>query len=99
MNPVTLKLYDPRGAFEVTQLFSSRLADLHDKTICEISNGKWEDYRTFPAIRELLHQQFPTLKILPYTEFPAGNENIDDDTIVELIKAKGGQAAIIGNAA
>ena len=93
-----MKIYDPTGAFEVTQLFSPRLEDLNGKTICEISNGIWEAYRILPAIRELLQQQFPTVKIIPYTEFPVGTEEIDDDIIGDMVKAKGGQAAIIASA-
>jgi hypothetical protein len=96
--PVTLELYNPSGAIEVTQLFSPRLADLHGKTICEVSNGSWEDYRTFPAIRELLLRQFPTAKIVPFTEFPVGSLRIDIDNIGQMAKQKGCQAVITGNA-
>jgi hypothetical protein len=96
--PVTLQVYDPTGAIEVTQLFAPRLADLHGKTICEVSNASWEDNRTFPLIRELLQRQFPTAKIIPYTEFPMGIAPIDIDKIGDIVKAKGCQAAILGNA-
>jgi hypothetical protein len=96
--PVTLKVYDPTGAIEVTQLFAPRLADLHGKTICELSNGSWEAYRTFPVIRELLQRQFPTAKIIPYTEFPEGTAKIDVPNIGNVVKQKGCQAVIVGNA-
>ena len=97
-SPVTLEVYDPTGAIEVTQLFAPRLADLNGKTICEVSNGSWEDSRTFPAIRELLQRQFPTAKFVPYTEFPVGSAVIDVDKIGDMVKQKGCQAAIVGNA-
>ena len=96
---VTLEVYDPTGAIEVTQLFSPRLADLHGKTICELSNDSWEADRTFPVIRELLQRQFPTAKIIPYTEFAKGNRELENArNIGDVVKQKGCQAAILGNA-
>jgi hypothetical protein len=98
-SPVTIKVYDPTGAIEVTQLFAARLADLHGKTICEVSGGMWEDQRTFSLIGQILQRQFPTAKIVPYTEFPVGTAQImDNDKMGDLAKAKGCQAVIVGNA-
>jgi hypothetical protein len=97
-DPVTLEVFDPTGAIEVTQLFAPRLADIHGKTICEVSNGSWEDRRTFPLIRELLQKQFPTTKFIPFTDFPVGSSKIDVDKIGDMVKQKGCQAAIVGNA-
>lgn len=97
-DPVTLQLYNPTGAFEVTQTFAPRVADLNGKTICELSNNGWEHARTFPLIRELLQRQYPTVKIIPYTEFPNGNPTVNADNLGALVKAKGCQAAIVGNA-
>jgi len=37
--PVTLEVYDPTGAFEVTNLFSPRLDTLEGKTICEVGHS------------------------------------------------------------
>jgi len=100
--PVTLELYDPTGAVEVTQLHAPRLADLNGKTICELSDGTWEDHRTFPLIRELLQKQFPTAKFIPYTEFPHGSGPagylMDDDKVADMVKKRGCQAVITGNA-
>ncbi len=99
-DPVTLEVYSPTGAIEITQLFSPRLSSLDGKVICELSNDSWETHRTFPAIREQLQKQFPTAKIIPYTEFPQGKlelENAED--IGNMIIGKGGQAVIVGNAA
>ena len=97
-DPVTLEVFDPTGSMEVTQLFTPRLADLNGKTVCELSDDMWEAHRTFPVIRELLQRQFPTAKIVPYTEFPMGTTNIDSDKIGGTVKAKGCQAVIVGNA-
>ena len=97
--PITLEVYDPTGAIEVTQIFSARLADLHGKTICELSNDSWEANRTFPAIRELLQRQFPTAKIIPYTEFVKGNRELESARdIGDVVVKRGCQAVIVGNA-
>ena len=97
--PVTLEVYDPTGAIEVTQLFSARVPDLHGKTICELSNDSWEAHRTFPAIRELLQRQFQTAKIIPYTEFVKGNRELESARdIGDVVVKKGCQAVIVGNA-
>jgi hypothetical protein len=99
--PVTLTVYNPCGAFEVTQTFAPRVADLHGKTICELSNDSWEHARTFPAIRELLQRQFPTAKIITWDKFRHGNvavTGIDSDDTVKQVKAAGCQAVIVGNA-
>jgi hypothetical protein len=94
--PVTLAVYDPTGVIEVTQLFAPRLADLNGKTICDLSDNMWQVARTFPLIDQMLQKQFPTAKIIPYTEFPSGTA--DNDTAVNLMKQKGCQAVIVGNA-
>jgi hypothetical protein len=91
-------VYDPTGAMNIDQLFSPRLADLNGKTICEVGDAIWQDDRTFPYLRELLKKQYPTIKIIPYTEFPWGSANIDVANIGKLLKAKGCDGAILGNA-
>jgi hypothetical protein len=96
--PVTLELYNPSGAFEVSQLFSKRLDTLAGKTICELSNGSWEDDRTFPYIRALLQKTYPTAKFIPYTEFPVGTAVIPYPEVAALAKSKGCDAVIVGNA-
>ena len=93
---VTLKVYDPTGAFEVTQVHAARLDTLAGKTICEIGIG-WEAERTFPLIRELLQKQFPTVKIIDYTKLPYWSTEINPKMVV-AVKAAGCQAVIIGNA-
>jgi hypothetical protein len=98
-DPVTFMLYNPNGASEITSLHASRLADLHGKTICEIANAQWQYDRTFPLIRELLQKQFPTAKIIPYTEVAwTRAQNEDLEYIARMVKKKGCQAVIVGNA-
>jgi hypothetical protein len=99
VGPVALEVHDPTGAFEVTLLHAARLDTLEGKTICEVTNGSWEDKRTFPLIEELLKRQFPTIKIIPHTEFPSGTNviNVQAD-LGEIVKEKGCDAVIVGNA-
>ncbi len=99
-SPVTLTVYNPTGAFEVSQVFAPRVADLNGKTICEVSNDGWEYDRTFPRIRELLMKQFPTAKIVTYDKFPHGTNAITvlTSNLGKLAKDAGCQAAIVGNA-
>jgi hypothetical protein len=96
--PVTLKVYNPTGAFQVTQTFAPRLPDLNGKTICEVTNGSWEADRMFPAIRQLLQRQYPTAKIVTFEELPKLSTGIDVPGLEEAVKKYGCQGAIIGNA-
>jgi len=95
---VTWKLFDPTGGFEITQLHAPRLDSLAGKTICELSVDAWQSYRALPAVGKALQSQYPTMKIVPFTEFPAGVKEIDDDKTAQLLKDKGCQAVIVGNA-
>jgi hypothetical protein len=92
-----LEVYSPAGIVQVTNLHARRLDTLNGKTICELSDGIWEHDRTFPKIRELLLQRFPNLKIIPYTELPTGNFDIED--IGNQVKKLGCDGVIVGNAA
>ena len=96
---VSLEVLNPVAAKQLGELHAPRLKDLQGKTICELSNAAWEAMRTFPFIREQLQKQFPTMKIIPYTEFPLGSANIDVADMGETLKKKGCQAVITGNAA
>ncbi len=95
---VSLEVYNPTGSIEITELYAPRLADLSGKTICELSHGGWEYSRTFPVIRELLKKRFPDARIVPYTEFPSIRD-VQPDVLSDLLKEKGCDGAIVGNAA
>jgi len=96
--PVTLEVYDPRGAVEVSHLFAPRLDTLEGKTICE-HGGPWRADETFPIIRELLQQMYPTATFIPYTwyEMPGRAEWSNDETIGDRVKELGCDAVILGN--
>lgn len=96
-----IEVYNPGGATEMANSHASRLDTLNGKTICELSNGRWEYSRTFALIRKLLRKRFPDAKIIPYTESPMGpgTGGIEDKGIEELVKRKGCDCVIVGNAA
>ena len=96
-----MEVYNPGGATEMVNSHASRLGTLNGRTICELSDGRWEYIRTFALIRELLQKRFPDAKIVPYTEFPTGPGavGIEVEGIEELIRAKGCDCVIVGNAA
>jgi hypothetical protein len=49
---------------------ATRLDTLEGKTICEISNGGFNDKISFPLIKQMLKERYPGIKIVPYSEFP-----------------------------
>jgi hypothetical protein len=96
-----LEVFAPTGSGRDSNKYpyARRLANLNGKTIGEISNRLWESDRIFPAIREQLKQKFPDIKIIPYTEFPSGADNIiDNEKLADMVIAKGCDA-IIGSSA
>ena len=93
---VTLEVYNPTGEIEITEHHAPRLDTLEGKTICELSDSRWEAHRTFPLIRELLQKRFPTAKFIPYTEFPGGHD-IEREETANLLVKRGCDGAIIGN--
>lgn len=97
-NPVSFTVYDPTGAFEVTQSFANRVSDLNGKTICEVTDDDWQASRTFPVIRELLQKQFPTAKIVPFNDIPKLIVGQDIPNLEDSVKKAGCQAVIVGNA-
>ena len=99
-NRITLKLYNPSGIIETSQLHALRLDTLEGKTICELSNAGWEHNRIFPAVREQLQKMFPTAKIIPYTESISNRPAIENLALVDkVLKEKRCDAVISGMAA
>jgi hypothetical protein len=98
--PVTLEVLDPSGAFEVTTLNAPRLPTLEGKTVCYLSDDEWQAWRTFPLLTTLLTQQFPTIKIVSWEEFPRDGDHGYPDFAKNpgLLKSKGCDAVILGNA-
>lgn len=96
---VTIEVLNPCGTVGGSKsAFAPRLPDLNGKTIGMLSNKLGEADRILPAIRELLQKRFPTANIIPHTDFPQGGDRIDSDEIVGIVKSKGCDAVIVGNA-
>ncbi len=94
-----IEVYNPCGTVQVTNRHAPRLDTLRGKTIGELTNGKFQYDRTFPVLRESLQKRFPDAKIIPYTEFPIGAIGVVDvEGIGEIVKAKGCDCVIVGNA-
>ena len=103
----TLHVVSPEGLQAVKQSGAApRLESLHDKTIGEVWNGVFKGDETFPMIRALIREKFPSAKIIPYTEFPhapytdnpARQRELARE-IAALAKEKGCHAVISGNGA
>lgn len=86
--PVTLQVYDPTGAYEVTQLHAPRVADLNGRVLCEVSSYNWEWDRTFPVIRDLLQKQYPTIKIVPWDKLGVNSraEEENHEHLTKMVK-------------
>jgi hypothetical protein len=83
-----------------------RLGDLSGKTVGEVWNGVFRGDESFPIVRQMLIENFPGIKVIPYTEFPfvpgddrAASQKKMARDIALLAQAKGCDAVIMGNGA
>ena len=99
VNPAGLPLVKPTAG-------AKRLNSLDGKVIGELWNGDFKGDVTYPIIRMLLQERFPSLRIIPYTEFP--HTHVSDNAtkqreraaqIAALAKEKGCDAVLSGNGA
>ena len=95
---ISIEVYDPTGTIEISHNHAPRLADLNKATICELSNHMWEHQRILPAIRKILSQRFPGLKIVPYQDMPNVYTTEPEDMATALHE-KECDGAIVGIAA
>jgi hypothetical protein len=103
----TFDVVSPEGLEAVERHGPARRLDtLAGKTICEIWNGVFKGDVTFPIIRAQLEERFPTVRVVPYREFPhaPGSDNPARQRalaqeIAALAKQKGCDAVISGNGA
>lgn len=96
---VTLNVFDPSGATEITQLHAARLDSLANKNIALLSDDMWQAHRMLPMIREYLQATFPDIEVIPETVFPMGSIAMDRDETAEMFVKRGVDAVIVGNAA
>jgi len=94
----TLEVLNPCGTVRSSLSFAPRLDDLNGKTIGMLSNTLGEADRMFPFLQELIEKRFPTATVVAHTEFPQGGDRIDSEEIVEIVKSRGCQAVLVGNA-
>jgi hypothetical protein len=103
------------GAYEVVSplgnpvvnriAMAPRLDTLEGKTIGEIWNGGFRGDESFPIIEKMLRERYPTVKLIPHTEFPlvsiaSFHPEKKKKTLEDLrakMKEKGCDAVIIGN--
>jgi hypothetical protein len=96
---VTLNVFDPSGAREITRLHAARLDSLNNKNIAMLSDDMWQAHRILPLIREYLESNFPGIEVLPETAFPMGNTAMDRDETTRMLVERGIDAVVVGNAA
>lgn len=80
------------------------LDNLDGKTIGEVYNNHFKGELMFQTYRRLFREKFPSVKIIPYTEFPivyvGGDPASQKKTAKEIAavaKARGCDALITGN--
>ena len=82
-----------------------RLNTLEGKTICEIWNKDFRGDETFPLIREMLLERYPSVKVIPFTELPITQvptwaphaKAKTAEAVKSALLAKGCNAVITGN--
>jgi len=82
-----------------------RLNTLEGKTIGQIWNGGFRGDESFPMIERMLREKYPTVKMVPYSEFPvitiaSLHPEKKQETLAALrarIKNTGCDAVITGN--
>jgi hypothetical protein len=82
----------------------SRLDTLEGKTICLVANGSFKSNVTLFVIEKLLSKNFPTAKVIPYTEMPRsfnapppGSTTPERTALESIFTEKGCDAVITGN--
>jgi hypothetical protein len=74
-----------------------RLATLSNKTVCMVSNSAFKVNITMPAIAKLLQENYPGIKVVPYTEMATAYSGADYEAMPGQFKKKGCDAVISGN--
>ena len=60
---------------------ASKLKSLEGMTIAELSNHKFGSALTFEVIERVLGRRFPTLKIIPHSEFGNTYGNAESEVV------------------
>ena len=99
------KVVSPLGESTVkTAAMAPRLETLAGKTVGMVWNRSFKSNVILPAIAEALKKQYPTIKIVPYSEMPMaplpeppGEPRKESEALQAAFKAKGCDAVIAGN--
>ncbi|MFC1965645.1 hypothetical protein ACFLWI_01670 [Chloroflexota bacterium] len=91
--------------FKERQDLAPRLDTLEGKTICEVWNGGFQGEVSFPIIRKMLHERYPNVRVIPYSELPLASvgsmRTSNKAKILEAVSVslfeKGCDAVITGN--
>ena len=90
-----IEVFNPCGSTEAAASFAPRLTAMEGKTIGLLSNGHWQAGRTFPYLRDLLSERFPSAKLV----LVDGGYGIDKDPVIDGLIEDGCDAVIVGHAA
>ena len=102
------EVVSPLGASVARKItMAPRLDTLEGKTIGEIWNGGFRGDESFPVIEKMLKERYPTVKLIPYTEFSlvtiaSLHPEKKEQTLATLraeLREKGCDAVITGNGA
>ena len=105
-NNEVYEVVSPLGEPVMTMMtMAPRLDTLEGKTIGEIWNGGFRGDESFPVIERMLREKYPTVKMIPYSEFPlvtiaSLHPEKKKETLEALrakIKERGCDAVITGN--
>jgi hypothetical protein len=95
---VSLKVFDPSGATEITRLHAPRLDSLANKNIAMLSDDMWQAHRILPLIKGYLEANVSGIEVIPETEFPMGNTAMDREETADMFVARGVDGVVVGNA-
>jgi hypothetical protein len=94
----TYSVVSPLGEQTVQMIeMAPRLDALANKTVCMVSNNDFKTNITMPVIEKALKDQYPGIKVVPYTEFPTAYSGTRWETVRSEYQSKGCQAVISGN--
>ncbi len=92
----------PLGKVPKSTATNKRLDTLNGKTVCMVWNYGFQGNVTMPAIADFLKKKYPTVNIVPYTEFFNLRGESQEQVaalakLPDMLKAKKCDAVITGN--
>jgi hypothetical protein len=88
----------PLGETTVKMIdMAPRLDALANKTVCMVSNSAFKVNVTMPVIAKALQENYPGLKVVPYTQMATAYSGADWEAMPGQFKTKGCDAVVTGN--